>query len=235
MNLAIIGASGNVGRKTIEILEKSNLSFNNLYLVASTKSSGKKIKFRKKEIEIDLDKVKKFDIDLQTSAHKKLSSAAKSKEDIKSPLQANTNVSRDEIVAAGKKLYQQTGLQRQSLREIAAEMHMDLDGISKYFKSRYELKQAICEKRLQELNEQFYAFELPPEIEALPPLEKAQAFIAATLDDVDYTGYNGEPIHQDVFLGWINGSLDGEILSLPNEQITKTFTWKLYKFFNTKC
>jgi len=53
MNLAIIGASGNVGRKTIEILEKSNLSFNNLYLVASTKSSGKKIKFRKKEIEIE--------------------------------------------------------------------------------------------------------------------------------------------------------------------------------------
>ena len=53
MNLAIIGASGNVGRKTIEILEKSNLSFNNLYLVASTKSSGKKIKFRKREIEIE--------------------------------------------------------------------------------------------------------------------------------------------------------------------------------------
>ena len=53
MNLAIIGASGNVGRKTIEILEKSNLSFNNLYLVASPKSSGKKIIFRKKEIEIE--------------------------------------------------------------------------------------------------------------------------------------------------------------------------------------
>ena len=53
MNLAIIGASGNVGRKTIEILEKSNLSFDNLYLVASQTSSGKKIKFRKKEIEIE--------------------------------------------------------------------------------------------------------------------------------------------------------------------------------------
>ena len=53
MNLAIIGASGNVGRKTIEILEKSNISFGNLYLVASRKSSGKKIKFRKKEIEIE--------------------------------------------------------------------------------------------------------------------------------------------------------------------------------------
>ena len=53
MNFAIIGASGNVGRKTIEILEKSNLSFNNLFLVASSKSAGKKINFRNKEIKIE--------------------------------------------------------------------------------------------------------------------------------------------------------------------------------------
>ena len=53
MNFAIIGASGNVGRKTIEILEKSKISFKELYLVASKKSAGKKIKFRKKEIEIE--------------------------------------------------------------------------------------------------------------------------------------------------------------------------------------
>ncbi len=53
MNFAIIGASGNVGRKTIEILEKSNLSIEKLFLVASKKSAGKKIKFRKKEIEIE--------------------------------------------------------------------------------------------------------------------------------------------------------------------------------------
>ena len=53
MNFAIIGASGNVGRKTIEILEKSKISFKDLYLVASKKSSGKKIKFRDKEIEIE--------------------------------------------------------------------------------------------------------------------------------------------------------------------------------------
>ena len=52
MNFAIIGASGNVGRKTIEILEKSKISFKELYLVASKKSAGKKIKFREKEIEI---------------------------------------------------------------------------------------------------------------------------------------------------------------------------------------
>ena len=53
MNFAIIGASGNVGRKTIEILEKSKIPFKELYLVASKKSAGKKIKFRKKEIEIE--------------------------------------------------------------------------------------------------------------------------------------------------------------------------------------
>ena len=53
MNFAIIGASGNVGRKTIEILEKSNLSIDHLFLVASSKSAGKKIKFKKKEIIIE--------------------------------------------------------------------------------------------------------------------------------------------------------------------------------------
>ena len=53
MNFAIIGASGNVGRKTIEILEKSKIAFKDLYLVASKKSAGKKIKFRGKEIIIE--------------------------------------------------------------------------------------------------------------------------------------------------------------------------------------
>ena len=53
MNFAIIGASGNVGRKTIEILEKSKLSVDNLFLVASSKSVGKKIKFKNKEILIE--------------------------------------------------------------------------------------------------------------------------------------------------------------------------------------
>ena len=53
MNFAIIGASGNVGRKTIEILEKSKILFKKLYLVASKKSAGKKIKFRGEEIVIE--------------------------------------------------------------------------------------------------------------------------------------------------------------------------------------
>ena len=53
MNFAIIGASGNVGRKTIEILEKSKIAIDNLFLVASSKSAGKKIKFKNTEIEIE--------------------------------------------------------------------------------------------------------------------------------------------------------------------------------------
>ena len=50
MNFAIIGATGNVGRKTIEVLEKSKLKIDRLYLIASKKSAGKKIKFKKKNI-----------------------------------------------------------------------------------------------------------------------------------------------------------------------------------------
>jgi len=46
MNLAIIGATGNVGRKTIEILEKSKIKISNLFLVASEKSEGKKLNLK---------------------------------------------------------------------------------------------------------------------------------------------------------------------------------------------
>jgi len=54
MNFAIVGATGNVGRKTIEILEKSKLKIDNLFLVASKRSKGKKISFKKKKIKIEI-------------------------------------------------------------------------------------------------------------------------------------------------------------------------------------
>tara|TARA_B100001996_G_scaffold178192_1_gene136031 strand:- start:571 stop:1563 length:993 start_codon:yes stop_codon:yes gene_type:complete len=53
MKFAIIGATGNVGRKTIDILEKINFEIKDLYLVASSKSEGKKLSFRGKEIKIE--------------------------------------------------------------------------------------------------------------------------------------------------------------------------------------
>ena len=52
MNIAIVGATGNVGRKIIEVLEKKELSIDNLYLVASSKSAGSKIKFKGKQHEV---------------------------------------------------------------------------------------------------------------------------------------------------------------------------------------
>ena len=59
MNLAIIGATGNVGRKTIEVLENSKLKIKNLYLVASKKSAGKKIKFNNNDIVVQ--QLEKYD------------------------------------------------------------------------------------------------------------------------------------------------------------------------------
>ena len=64
MDIAIVGATGNVGRKTLEVLEKKEFAIDNLYLLASSKSAGKKMKFRAKEYEIfnlrsfDFSKVK---------------------------------------------------------------------------------------------------------------------------------------------------------------------------------
>ena len=53
MNIAIVGATGNVGRKIIEVLEKKNFPIDNLYFVASSKSAGSKLKFKDKEIEVE--------------------------------------------------------------------------------------------------------------------------------------------------------------------------------------
>ena len=57
MDIAIVGATGNVGRKIIEVLENKNFPVSELYLIASSKSSGQKINFKdKKYTVIDLEK-----------------------------------------------------------------------------------------------------------------------------------------------------------------------------------
>ncbi|MBI3591207.1 MAG: aspartate-semialdehyde dehydrogenase [Candidatus Melainabacteria bacterium] len=65
INLAILGATGNVGRKFLEILEERNFPFVSLKLLASEKSSGKKIRFKGKEYTVEPAKKDSFkDIDL---------------------------------------------------------------------------------------------------------------------------------------------------------------------------
>ena len=57
MNIAIVGATGNVGRKIIEVLENKNFPISELFLIASSKSEGKKINFKDEELTvIDLEK-----------------------------------------------------------------------------------------------------------------------------------------------------------------------------------
>ena len=57
MNIAIVGATGNVGRKLLEVLEKKQFPIDELFLIASSKSVGKKINFKGKEYSIlDLEK-----------------------------------------------------------------------------------------------------------------------------------------------------------------------------------
>ena len=57
MNIAIVGATGNVGRKILEVLEKKEVQIENLYLLASSRSVGKKIRFNGKDHTVgDLEK-----------------------------------------------------------------------------------------------------------------------------------------------------------------------------------
>ena len=52
-NLAVAGATGAVGNEILQILEQRNFPIENLYLLASSKSKGKKIVFKDKEIIVE--------------------------------------------------------------------------------------------------------------------------------------------------------------------------------------
>ena len=54
MNKAIVGATGNVGRIILEVLQKKNFKVENLYLLASQKSQGSNLKFNGREIKVEL-------------------------------------------------------------------------------------------------------------------------------------------------------------------------------------
>ncbi len=52
MKLAVVGATGLVGQEILKVLEERNVEFDELYLVASAKSVGQKIKFKGKEYSV---------------------------------------------------------------------------------------------------------------------------------------------------------------------------------------
>ena len=52
-NLAVVGATGNVGREIIQILEQRNFPLNSIFFIASERSKGQKIEFNNKEIQVE--------------------------------------------------------------------------------------------------------------------------------------------------------------------------------------
>ncbi|MCL4546447.1 MAG: aspartate-semialdehyde dehydrogenase [Deltaproteobacteria bacterium] len=70
-NVAVLGASGLVGREMIEILQERNFPVNELFLIASEKSAGEIIQFKGKDYEVEIAsedyfKLKKIDIVLSS-------------------------------------------------------------------------------------------------------------------------------------------------------------------------
>ena len=60
-DIAVVGATGSVGREIIQILEQREFPVNNIYFLASSKSEGSKIQFdsnhKLKHFLSDLEKV----------------------------------------------------------------------------------------------------------------------------------------------------------------------------------
>ena len=48
-NIAVVGATGVVGSTFLKVLEERDFPFENIYMMASAKSAGKKLTFKGKE------------------------------------------------------------------------------------------------------------------------------------------------------------------------------------------
>lgn len=65
VNIALVGATGMVGRTFIKVLEERQFPINNIYLFSSSKSAGTTVKFAGKEIIVEELNENSFDRDIQ--------------------------------------------------------------------------------------------------------------------------------------------------------------------------
>lgn len=65
VNVAIVGATGMVGRTFLKVLEERNFPIDNLYLFSSARSAGSKVKFAGKEYTVEELNENSFDRDIQ--------------------------------------------------------------------------------------------------------------------------------------------------------------------------
>ena len=52
-NIAVVGATGVVGSTFLKVLEERDFPFENIYMMASAKSAGKKLTFKGKEYTVE--------------------------------------------------------------------------------------------------------------------------------------------------------------------------------------
>ncbi len=60
INIAVVGATGNVGREMLNILSDKNYDAKNIFPVASERSAGSKVEYGKTEHTVEA--IEKFDI-----------------------------------------------------------------------------------------------------------------------------------------------------------------------------
>ena len=65
VNIAIVGATGMVGRTFLKVLEERNFPIENLYLFSSKKSAGSHVVFNGKDYIVEELKEDSFDRDIQ--------------------------------------------------------------------------------------------------------------------------------------------------------------------------
>lgn len=65
VNVAIVGATGMVGRTFLKVLEERNFQIDNLYLFSSARSAGSKVEFAGKEYTVEELNENSFDRDIQ--------------------------------------------------------------------------------------------------------------------------------------------------------------------------
>ncbi|MPW24702.1 aspartate-semialdehyde dehydrogenase [Alkalibaculum sp. M08DMB] len=87
-NVAVVGATGMVGRKMLEVLEERNFPVENLYPMASARSAGDKITFMGKEYTVEELNENSFDKDIDVA----LFSAGGSTSEKFSPIAARNGV-----------------------------------------------------------------------------------------------------------------------------------------------
>ncbi len=146
---------------------------------------------KRKKVSINLTEMAKHDVDLHSQASKltkkilscKLRNAATVINPTKETLV-------EDILLAARKVFTETGLHGTSLKKFSDRTNIKLSSITNHFKNINELKQAMCDQRIAEIEKEIYEWEIPKEVLSMKPVDQIKFFIAASLDNTDR--HNGD-------------------------------------------